>query len=403
MLYAFQDAAQRAMAPFALAADLGRQLVDAVPVLPSAARRQFKASCSIVNRLAKTYAKPSFGIASASTPAGEVAVHESVVLAKPFCELRHLAKRSGDRGPALLVVAPLSGHHATLLRETVRGLLSEHDVYITDWTDARQVPTSAGRFDLSDYVGYIQQFIRFLGKDVHVVAVCQPCVPVLAAVSLMEQNGEAVVPRSMTLMAGPVDTRISPTEVNRFVQERDLSFFENRLIERVPYPHAGHGRRVYPGFLQLAGFVMMNKARHVRAYEDYYHAVASGDFAGAVKHEQFYDEYNAVLDMPAEYYLETIAKVFLHAELAEGVLELCGQRIELTAIKRAALLTVEGDKDDITGLGQTQVAHSLCTGLPRSKRAQLTLAGAGHYGVFSGSKFRGEALPAITKFVQKHA
>lgn len=402
MLYAMQDATARALAPVAQLAEIGSWFTSLLPAhLPL--HRETQASLRLLKRLTKTYAKPSFDIASVDVQGQAVTVEESVVEALPFCELRHFAKASQEVGPRLLIVAPLSGHHATLLRGTVQALLPEHDVYITDWTDARQVSLAHGKFDLSDYAEYVQHFIRLLGPDVHVLAVCQPCVPTLAAISLMEQRQEVFAPRSLTLIAGPVDVRSNPTAVNRFATERDMSFFEDQLIERVPAGYPGMLRRVYPGFKQLTGFVMMNQDKHMEAYAEFFHAVRKGDEESAAKHEKFYDEYNAVLDMPAEYYLETIEKVFMQPQLALGELELCGQRVNPGAVRRTALLTIEGDKDDITGLGQTHAAQTLCSALPRSKRKTFTVEGVGHYGAFSGSKFKAQTVPVIAEFIRKHS
>jgi poly(3-hydroxybutyrate) depolymerase len=405
MFYAFQDASQRALSPLSFWAGLGAAVSQLNPLMPSSLRNGADAGFSLVERLTKVYGKPEFNISEAVTDDGVVDVEESVALAKPFCELRHFAKHMDSPGPRLLVVAPLSGHHATLLRETVVAMLGKHDVYITDWADARCVPLSKGKFDLSDYAAYVQEFVRFLGQDgqaVHVLAVCQPCVPTLAALGLMEQNHEPVIARSLTLIAGPVDVTKSPTEVDRFATEHSLNWFEHNVIEYVPLGYPGTGRKVYPGYLQLTGFVMMNKARHEQAYRDYVAAKSRGDQVSAHRHEDFYDEYNAVLDMPAEYYLETIQKVFLEPQLARGKLELCGQLVDVTAVRRLALLTIEGGKDDITGAGQTHATHELCSSLPSKSRGQLTIEGVGHYGAFSGSKFRAQAVPVINKFVARH-
>lgn len=403
MLYELHDMSQRAFAPLAVYAGLSAGYFDAFSFMPAPVRHCVEANLRMFERLSKTYRKPEFGIHTTQTPAGTVGVEESVVLTKPFCQLRHFAKSSGEQGPRLLIVAPLSGHHATLLRGTVEALLPLHDVYITDWADACEVPLYEGAFDLSDYVRYMQEFMQFLGPDSHVLAVCQPCVPVLAAVSLMEQNNDPVVPRTMTLIAGPLDTRRSLTEVDRFATDHDLSFFRANVIERVPLGHAGAFRSVYPGFLQLTGFVLMNRSKHFQAYADYHLARIDGDEAAAAKHEAFYDEYNAVLDMPAEYYLETIQKVFLEPQLALGKLELCGQLVQPEAIRRVALLTIEGSRDDITGEGQTHIAHEMCAALPQAKRAKCTIEGVGHYGAFSGSRFEAQALPVINAFIASNS
>jgi poly(3-hydroxybutyrate) depolymerase len=403
LLYAMQDASKRAMTPLAALAAMGTLFGH----FPGAENLPFfketQAGFRLLGRLTKTYDKPRFNIERANVNGEAVAVTELAVEVLPFCKLLHFRKEMKNPGPKLLIVAPLSGHHATLLRATVESMLESHDVYITDWLDAREIPVSAGEFDLSSYTSYVQRFIRTLGEGVHVLGVCQPCVPALAAVSLMEQNKEKVVPKTLTLISGPVDVRMHPTAVNKFASEHGIDFFRNRLIERVPAGYLGAGRKVYPGFMQLAGFVLMNKDKHTQAYQDFYKAVQSGDEGAAAKHESFYDEYNAVLDMPAEYYLETIEKVFLTSAMAEGKLELCGQLVRPESITRTALMTIEGDKDDICGIGQTHSTQTLCSSLPDSMRGSLTVEGAGHFGSFSGKKFKATALPAITEFIRSHS
>jgi len=296
-------------------------------------------------------------------------------------------------------VAPLSGHHATLLREAVATLLGRHNVYITDWTDARLVPRAEGDFSLDDYVRYIRAFIRHIGVDrLHVLAVCQPAVPVLAAAALDASAG-APGPRSVTLMGGPIDTRKNPTEVNRFATSRPLRWFESHLLHEVPENYPGRGRRVYPGFLQHAGFIAMNPARHVSSHLDFFHDLADGDHAGADEHRRFYDEYNAVLDMPGEYYLDCVRIVFQQHLLPRGLWEVAGERVAPAAITESALMTVEGQLDDISGLGQTRAAHDLCTGIPADRKRHLTVAGAGHYGIFSGRRWRDIVYPALRDFI----
>jgi poly(3-hydroxybutyrate) depolymerase len=305
--------------------------------------------------------------------------------------------------PVVLVVAPLSGHHATLLRDTVRTLLQDHKVYITDWIDARMVPTDAGAFTLDDYVQTIRDFIRHIGASrLHVISVCQPTVPVLAAVSLMASAGEDV-PRSLTLMGGPIDPRSSPTQVNDLATTRPLSWFENHVIHDVPPNYPGRGRRVYPGFLQHAGFLAMNPSRHFQSHWDFYLDLVKGDLDDAQSHRKFYDEYNAVLDMPAEYYLDTIRIVFQQHLLPRGLWDVRGERVRPEAIKRSALMTIEGELDDISGLGQTQAAHALCTGLPQKKKHHLTVEGAGHYGIFSGRRWRDGVYPQVRDFIRRNA
>jgi poly(3-hydroxybutyrate) depolymerase len=305
--------------------------------------------------------------------------------------------------PVVLVVAPLSGHHATLLRDTVRAILPEHEVYITDWLDARLVPVHEGPFHLDDYVHYVQEFIRLLGPEVHVISVCQPTVPVLAAVSLMADAGDPIAPRTMTMMGGPIDTRRSPTVVNNFATGRPLSWFESRVIQRVPARYAGFGRRVYPGFLQHASFIAMNAHRHVEAHRDFFNHLVVGDGESAEAHRRFYDEYNAVLDMTAEYYLETLRVVFKEHALPNGTWDVRGQRVRPEAIRKTALFTIEGELDDISGVGQTEAAHGLCRGIPASRRDHLLMEGVGHYGIFSGRRYREKIYPRIRGFIRQHA
>lgn len=404
MLYALHDISRRSLAPLAAFARMGSLLTSAPlsPFCRSPAPRRAHAGFELLERLSKTYAKPGFRIKEVSVAGQSVVVDEVAALDTPFCTLVHFAKRQVNRGAPLLVVAPMSGHHASLLRDTVQTLLARHDVYVTDWKDARDVPLKSGSFDLADYARYVQDFIRHIGPGVHVLAVCQPCVPVLSAVSLMEQAQEAVVPKTLTLIAGPVDARKSPTAVNKFASDHDLSYFKSRIVEKVPLSFAGRGRLVYPGFKQLTAFVMMNPEKHNAAYREFFEAVASGDETKADKHRQFYDEYNAVMDMPGEYYLETIEKVFKTHDLARGVLELNGQVVAPRAISRTALLTVEGEQDDITGAGQTHAAQELCSGLGEASRQTLTVPEVGHYGAFSGSRFRQQIAPIVGDFIDSH-
>ncbi|RAD34152.1 polyhydroxyalkanoate depolymerase, partial [Burkholderia multivorans] len=299
--------------------------------------------------------------------------------------------------------APLSGHHSTLLRDTVRTLLQDHKVYITDWIDARMVPVEVGPFHLHDYVEYIQEFIRHIGaRNLHVVSVCQPTVPVLAAISLMASRGEDT-PLTMTMMGGPIDARRSPTSVNSLATQHSLAWFENNVIHTVPANYPGEGRQVYPGFLQHTGFVAMNPERHAQSHWDFYQSLLRGDEEDAEAHRRFYDEYNAVLDMAAEYYLETIRVVFQEFRLAEGTWDVNGERVRPQDIKRTALMTIEGELDDISGSGQTHVAHELCTGIPQDQRRSLTAEKCGHYGIFSGRRWRTIIYPQLRDFIREHA
>ncbi len=375
--------------------------------LPGAQR--IAAGCELMYRLGKDYEKPAFGITEVVREGAELAINEHVVDARAFCQLRHFRRYAIDaevlrqlaEDPVVLVVAPLSGHHATLLRDTVRTLLPAHDVYITDWVDARMVPVGEGGFGLDDYIGYIEDFIRLLGAErLHVISVCQPTVPVLAAASLMAARGETT-PLSLTLMGGPIDPRESPTDVNSLATTRPLSWFQDHVIHTVPGNYPGHGRAVYPGFLQHAGFVAMNPGRHVSSHWDFYQDLLRGDLNDAAQHRRFYDEYNAVLDMPAEFYLDTIEIVFQEFLLARGLWTVRGEPVRPAAIRRSALLTIEGELDDISGLGQTAAAHALCSGIPKRRHQHEVIADAGHYGIFSGRRWRETVYPIVRDFIRR--
>ena len=360
------------------------------------------ASSELLMRVIRHYDKPAFGLSETQVGGQAVAVHEQFVDDRPFCRLLHFRREVLRDDPKVLVVAPLSGHHASLLRDTVRALLPEHDVYITDWLDARLVPVAAGDFHFDDYVAYVQAYLRLLGPNVHVLAVCQPTVPVLAAISLLAATGEAG-PRSMTLMGGPIDTRICPTAVNEFATRHSMRWFETRVIDRVPAKYPGFGRRVYPGFLQHAGFVSMNQDRHLQAHLDFYNHLVEGDGDSAEAHRRFYDEYNAVMDLPAEFYLETIRRVFKDHELPRGMMKVAGQSVEPALITQTALLTIEGSLDDISSPGQTDAAQDLCSALPETMRQRLLVEGVGHYGIFSGRRWREEIYPQVRDFIRCHA
>jgi polyhydroxyalkanoate depolymerase len=329
-----------------------------------------------------------------------VPVREEVALDLPFGNLLHFAKDDVEAPqPRVLVVAPMSGHFATLLRNTVQTLLRDHDVYITDWKNARDVPLSAGRFGFDDYVDYIMTFMQEIGPGSHLVSVCQPCVPAMVAVSIMSEDKDAATPRSMTLMGGPIDTRAAPTVVNELANEQSIEWFEDNLISLVPMRYAGRGRRVYPGFLQLSAFMSMNMDRHGSAHRELYQLLADGKQVEANKIKTFYEEYFAVLDMTAEFYLETVDKVFQRTLLAKGELTYRGRKVNPGAIHKTALLTVEGEKDDVCAVGQTAAAHALCTGLrPHLKRHHLQ-PGVGHYGVFSGSKWEKQVYPQVRNMI----
>ncbi len=349
------------------------------------------AHASLLHRMTRRYDKPPFAIPE---------TREVIVASRPFAQLVHFVPDRGVCGPRVLVVAPLSGHHATLVRDTIATLLGDHDVYVTDWLDARDVPISLGAFSLDDYVAYVRAFMRQLDTaSLHVVAVCQPTVPTLAAVALDAADG-APTPRSLVLMGGPVDASQNPTQVNRLATEHPLSWFEQFMIYRVPGEFAGRGRRVYPGFLQLTAFMMMNVERHTRSYVDYWFAQLGSDAVAAALHENFYDEYNAVLDMDAAYYLDTVRVVFQELALARGTWDVGGQRVAPRAITQTSVFTVEGELDDISGLGQTAAALALCSGVSEAQKRHLVTPGCGHYGLFSGSKWRTQIYPEVRAMIR---
>ncbi len=411
MLYQFHELNRNFINPLIQWAEASAKLFTN-PVSPLAHApfaQRIAAGYELMYRLGKAYEKPAFGIEKVAVNGKEVRILERVAAQKPFCTLIHFKKDLSDaetarlNQPRVLIVAPLSGHHATLLRDTVRSMLQDHDVYITDWIDARMVPYSDGPFHLHDYVYYVQDFIRELGPDLHLMAVCQPTVPVLAAVSLMASENDPKLPKSMTLMGGPIDPRRSPTEVNDLATNKPFSWFENTVIYAVPPNYPGHGRKVYPGFLQHAGFVAMNPSRHAQSHWDFYMHLRQGDNDSAESHRKFYDEYNAVLDMPAEYYLETIKTVFQDFDLPRGTWEIGGKLVRPQDIKTVALFTVEGELDDISGPGQTQAAHDLCSGIPKNMQQDYVAPKCGHYGIFSGRRWRETICPMVGEFIKKYS
>jgi poly(3-hydroxybutyrate) depolymerase len=411
MLYELYEAQRALMSPFSEFASASSKLynhpLSLFAHIPHAHR--VSAGLELMHRLAKDYEKPEFNIRSIDVGGTSVAVHEQVAIEKPFCRLLRFKRFTDDlptlqrlkKHPVVLVIAPLSGHHSTLLRETVRELLKGHKVFMTDWTDARMVPENQGPFHLDDYVAYVQEFIRFVGPEVNVISVCQPTVPVLAAISLMASAGEQT-PRTMTMMGGPIDARKSPTAVNNLATNKSLTWFENHVIHRVPVNYPGAGRRVYPGFLQHAGFIAMNPDRHLKSHYDHFLDLVRGDDDKAEFHRDFYDEYNAVLDMPAEYYLDTIKTVFQDFALVNGTWEIGGQPVRPEDIRSTALLTIEGQLDDISGAGQTKAAHGLCTSISASRRFHYDVIGAGHYGIFSGRRWREKVYPKVRDFIAAH-
>ena len=411
MLYQYYETQRALLSPFSEFASASSKLYNhpLSPFTHTPMATRVSAGLDLMHRLAKEYEKPEFNIHSVSVDGVDVAVQQKVAIEKPFCRLLRFKRFTDDlpmltrmkEHPTVLVVAPLSGHHSTLLRETVRALLKDHKVFITDWTDARMVPASAGPFHLDDYVAYVQDFIRHIGPDVNVISVCQPTVPVLAAISLMASNGEAT-PRTMTMMGGPIDARKSPTAVNNLATNKPHEWFEHNVIYRVPVNYPGNGRRVYPGFLQHTGFIAMNPDRHLKSHYDYFLDLMRGDDGNAEFHRDFYDEYNAVLDMPAEYYLDTIKTVFQDFALVNGTWEVDGKLVRPADIKTTALLTIEGELDDISGAGQTHAAHGLCTGIPKTRQFQYDALGAGHYGIFSGRRWREKVYPQVRDFIASH-
>jgi poly(3-hydroxybutyrate) depolymerase len=361
------------------------------------------AAMEVFERTTRRYGKPEWQIDSTTIGAERVPVHINTVWERPFCRLLHFErvfKRVPRRPqPKLLIVAPMSGHYATLLRGTVEAFLPNHDVYITEWRNARSVPVAEGRFDLDDYIDYIISMLHMLGGDAHVIAVCQPSVPVLAAVALMEADKDPYVPHSMTLMGGPIDTRINANEVNKLAVNRGIDWFRSHVISKVPFPHPGFMRDVYPGFLQLQGFMTMNLDRHIEAHRNLFTHLVKGDGDSANKHREFYDEYLAVMDLTAEFYLQTVDTVFIRHALPKGQMTHRNRMIDPSLIKRVALLTVEGEHDDISSVGQTEAAQALCVNIPAERRAHYLQPGVGHYGVFNGSRFRSEIAPRIADFV----
>ncbi len=418
MLYQLYEAQRSLMEPFADFAQAASKLYGNGAMFsqfPFAQR--VAASYDLLYRLGKDYEKPEFGIKSVKVGGDDVVIHEVVELEKPFCQLRRF-KRFTDEPhilqtlkaqPVVLIVAPLSGHYATLLRDTVRTMLQDHKVYITDWKNARLVPMAEGEFHLDDYIHYVEDFIRHLQAEYgncHVISVCQPTVPVLAAVSLMASRGEKT-PLTMTMMGGPIDARKSPTAVNNLAMNKSFEWFENNVIYRVPPNFPGAGRKVYPGFLQHTGFVAMNPDRHASSHYDYFKDLIKGDDASAEAHRKFYDEYNAVLDMDADYYLETIRTVFQEFDLVNGTWDVAGpggksERVRPQDIRTTALLTVEGELDDISGSGQTRAAHDLCTGVSADRQQHYEVKGAGHYGIFSGRRWRELVYPQVRAFITAH-
>jgi poly(3-hydroxybutyrate) depolymerase len=404
-LYWFYEMSHAALNPSRAVADAAR-LYFKSPINPlsyTTFGKSIAAACELFERSTRRYGRPEWGIDSTLVGGERVAVHIASVWERPFCRVLHFARmmeRPPRRPqPKILIVAPMSGHYATLLRGTVEAFLPNHDVYLTDWNDARMVPLSEGRFDLDDYIDYVISILHLLGGETHVIAVCQPSVPVLAAVARMEAEDDPYVPNSMVLMGGPIDTRNRPTAVNKLAQERGIDWFRRNVITKVPFPHPGFMRDVYPGFLQLNGFVTMNLDRHIEAHKALFMHLVRGDGDSAQKHREFYDEYLAVMDLAAEFYLQTVETVFVRHALPNGEMTHRGAPVDPSRIRRVALMTIEGENDDISGVGQTEAAHRLCTNIPADRKTHYLQPAVGHYGVFNGSRFRAEIAPRIADFI----
>jgi len=407
MLYALQEYAYYAATPMRMAARLTRDLWGS-PLNPLG--RRLYAGADLFANITRRYGKPKWTINETRINGAPVRVRPVVEWSSPWCRMIHFARDRSDMrragktqyDPTVLIVAPLSGHYATLLQGTVEAFLPDHEVYITDWTNAREVPILEGRFDFHDYIDHVRTMLTQLGPRPHVVAVCQPGPPVLAAAALMAEDGDEARPSSMTFMGSPIDARLSPTATNSLAEERPFTWFQSHMIDTVPAPHPGMGRRVYPGFVQLYSFLSMNADRHQQAHLNYFQDLLKGDGDAAEKHLEFYDEYLSVLDLTEEFYLQTIDIVFQQHLLPKGKLEHRGRRVRPDLIKDIALLTIEGENDDISGIGQTQAAHKVCASLPETLREDYVQPDVGHYGVFHGRRFREEIYPRIRRFIGKH-
>lgn len=404
MLYHLYEWQRMAVAPYRMAAELTRQTFKHPlnPLAETYIGKQICAAADVFEHSTRSYGKPSFDLPTTFINGQEVAITEEIVNHRTFGDLLHF-KREGDFDhPRLLIVAPMSGHYATLLRGTVEAMLPDHDVYITDWRDARQIHIHEGSFGFNDYVDYLIDFLHFLGPNTHILAVCQPSVPVLAAVSIMSSWGDICVPASMTLMGGPIDTRQNPTQVNQLALEHDLDWFKRNVIVSVPAPYPGVGRKVYPGFVQLTNFIAMNLDRHIEAHKELFDHLVEGDEDSADKKRSFYEEYRAVMDLPSEFYLETVEHVFQKHSLPKGEMVVRWQPVRPECITKTALLCVEGEEDDISGVGQTKAALDLTINLPDHMKEYHLQEKVGHYGVFNGSKWRKFIAPKIKNFILTH-
>jgi poly(3-hydroxybutyrate) depolymerase len=407
MFYQFYEMNHAALAPLRAAADAMRFMSNNPlnPFSQTTLGRTISASLEVFERATRRYAKPEFGLPETVIDGKPVKIIEEIVWSKPFCDLLHFRRdlpESRPKDQKILLVAPMSGHYATLLRGTVEALLPNADVYITDWIDARMVPVTDGTFDLDDYIEYVIEMLHHIGPGTHVVGVCQPSVPVLAAVAVMEARKDPALPASMILMGGPIDTRINPTAVNKLAEEHPLEWFKDNVIMPVPFPQPGFMRPVYPGFLQLSGFMSMNLDRHMTAHNDFFEHLVKNDGESAEKHRDFYDEYLAVMDLTEEFYLQTVDTVFIRHSLPKGEMMHRDMPVDTKAIRNVALMTVEGENDDISGLGQTNAAHTICPNIPDSMRLHYMQPDVGHYGVFNGSRFRRDIAPRIIEFTRRH-
>ncbi len=412
MLYAFHELAYHSATPFRIGAQMARQFWTSPlnPASDTAIGRTAYAAAEVFESLTRRYGKPDWGLETIEIDGKPVRTTEQVVWSSPWCRLVRFARNIGDlkragrpaAAPAVVIVAPLSGHYATLLRGTVETFLQDHDVYVTDWANARQVPMLEGRFDFSDYIDHVRDMLAAVGPRAHVVGVCQPGPPVLAACAVMAAEDDPNRPASMTFMGSPIDARLSPTVTNQLAEEKPFTWFKSNMIHTVPLPYPGVGRRVYPGFVQLYSFMSMNEDKHVDAHRRYFNDLVAGDGDGVEKHEQFYDEYLSVLDLTEEFYLQTIDIVFQQHLLPRGLLEHRGQTVDLSAIKDIGLATIEGEMDDISGVGQTQAAHGLTPNIPDDRRLLYVQPKVGHYGVFNGRRFREEIYPRVRDFIAQN-
>ncbi|WP_339872605.1 polyhydroxyalkanoate depolymerase [uncultured Brevundimonas sp.] len=409
MLYSLHELAYHSASPFRIGAQMARQFWNSPfnPAADTAVGRTAFASAELFEGLTRRYGKPAWGLETVTINDHTVRTTEQVVWSSPWVRLVRFARHIGDlkragkpaAAPAVLIVAPLSGHYATLLRGTLEGFLQDHDVYVADWVNARQVPMLEGRFDFSDYIDHVRDMLAVIGPRAHVVGVCQPGPPVLAACALMAEDNDPNRPASMTFMGSPIDARLSPTETNQLAEARPFAWFKSNMIHTVPWPYPGFGRRVYPGFVQLFSFMSMNEERHIDAHRQYFENLVNGDGDETTRHEDFYNEYLSVLDLTEEFYLQTIDIVFQQHLLPRGLLEHRGRTVDLTKITDIGLMTVEGEKDDISGVGQTQAAHGLTPNIAEDRRVLYVQPDVGHYGVFNGRRFRDEIYPRVRDFI----